>query len=63
MQLPMDFILFINANGENVYYTPAFYLNTVPYAIQMLLYTVPRFLPTGWTQPADWFGYSTYTED
>jgi hypothetical protein len=53
----------INNNGENVYYTPAFYLNTVNYAIQILLYTVPRSLPVGWTQPGNWIGYSTYTAD
>ena len=26
----------INNNGDNVYYTPAFYVNTVSYAVQML---------------------------
>ena len=40
----------INDNVDNVYYTPAFYVNTVSYAVQMLLYTVPRSLPSGWTQ-------------
>ena len=29
----------------------------------MLLYTVPRSLPSGWTQPSNWIGYSTYTSD
>jgi hypothetical protein len=53
----------INANGENVYYTPEFYLNTVNYAIQILLYAVPRSLPVGWTQPSNWPGYSTFTSD
>jgi hypothetical protein len=53
----------INANGENVYYTPAFYLNSVNYAIQILLYAVPRSLPVGWTQPSNWIGYSTYTSN
>lgn len=53
----------INNNNENVYYTPAFYLNTVNYAVQILLYAVPRSLPVGWTQPANWIGYSTYTSD
>jgi hypothetical protein len=53
----------INSAGENVYYTPAFYVNSVSYAIQILLYTVPRSLPTGWTQPANWIGYSTHTAD
>jgi len=53
----------INNNGDNVYYTPAFYLNTVSYAVQMLLYTVPRSLPSGWTQPSNWIGYSTFSSD
>ena len=53
----------INNNGDNVYYTPAFYLNTVSYAVQMLLYTVPRSLPSGWTQPSNWIGYSTFAND
>ena len=51
----------INDAGENVYYTPAFYVNQVSYAIQILLYTVQRALPTDWTQPANWIGYSTHT--
>jgi hypothetical protein len=49
----------INNLGENVYYTPAFYVNAVSYAVQMLLYVVPISLPTGWTQPSNWIGYST----
>ncbi len=53
----------INNNGDNVYYSPAFYLNTVSYAVQMLLYTVPRSLPSGWTQPSNWIGYSTFSSD
>jgi len=53
----------INNVGENVYYTPAFYVNAVSYAVQMLLYTVPRSLPSGWTQPSNWIGYSTWTTD
>jgi hypothetical protein len=52
----------INANGENVYYI-GFYVNQTSYAIQLLLYTVPRSLPVGWTQPSNWVGYSTYTAD
>lgn len=52
----------IDNNGNNVYYI-AFYVNQVSYAIQILLYTVPRSLPAGWTQPASWIGYSTYTQD
>ena len=53
----------INNVGENVYYTPAFYVNAVSYAVQMLLYTVPRSLPSGWTQPSNWIGYSGWTTD
>jgi hypothetical protein len=53
----------INNVGENVYYTPAFYVNAVSYAVQMLLYTVPRSLPGGWTQPSNWIGYSGWTTD
>lgn len=53
----------INNVGENVYYTPAFYVNAVSYAVQMLLYTVPRSLPSGWSQPSNWIGYSTWTTD
>jgi hypothetical protein len=52
----------INNNSENVYYI-AFYVNPTDYAIQILLYTVPRSLPVGWTQPANWIGYSTHTSD
>ncbi len=43
----------VNSNGDSVYYTPAFYINTVSYAVQMLLYTVPRSLPTGWTHTSN----------
>jgi hypothetical protein len=53
----------IDNNGDNVYYTPAFYVNSVSYAIQLLLYVVPRSTPAGWTQPSNWIGYSTYTAD
>ena len=52
----------IDASGNNVYYI-GFYVNQTSYAIQILLYTVPRSLPTGWTQPATWVGYSTFTSD
>ena len=52
----------IDATGNNVYYY-GFYVNQTSYAIQILLYTVPRSLPTGYTQPSNWIGYSTYTAD
>jgi hypothetical protein len=53
----------INDKSENVYYTPAFYVNPTSYAIQILLYAVPRSLPAGWSQPTNWTGYSTFTSD
>jgi hypothetical protein len=55
----------IDGTGNSVYYTPALYLNTVSYAVQLLLYTVPRTLPSGFTQPSDWVRYndSTYSAD
>ena len=49
----------INDLFENIYYTPAFYVNPTSYAIQILLYTVPLTLPAGWFQPPNWIGYST----
>jgi hypothetical protein len=52
----------IDATGNNVYYY-GFYVNQTSYAIQILLYTVPRSLPIGWTQPSNWTGYSTHTSD
>jgi hypothetical protein len=52
----------INATGDNVYYY-GFYVNQTSYAIQILLYTVPRSLPVGWSQPTNWIGYSTHTAD
>lgn len=52
----------INASGNNVYYVD-FQTSVSYYANQILLYTVPRSLPTGWTQPANWIGYSTFTSD
>lgn len=52
----------IDANGDNVYFI-AFYVNPTSYAIQLLLYLVPRSLPVGFTQPSNWIGYSTYTAD
>lgn len=52
----------IDNNGNNVYYIN-FSVNQVSYAIQILLYLVPRSLPTGWTIPAGFIGFSTYTAD
>ncbi len=53
----------INYKSENVYYTPAFYVNPTEIAIQILLYAVPRSLPARWTTPSNWIGYSTFTSD
>ena len=52
----------IDATGNNVYYFN-FSVNKSYYAIQILLYAVPRTLPAGWTQPSNWIGFSTYTSD
>jgi len=52
----------INSSGQNVYYIN-FSVNQNYYSIQLLLYTVPRSLPTGFTAPSNWIGYSTYTSD
>lgn len=53
----------INATGDNVYYTPAFYVNPTSYAIQILLYTVPNSLPNGWTMPLNFIGFSGYVNE
>ncbi len=52
----------INQAGDFVYYIDV-QQNATYYANQILLYTVPRSLPTGWTQPSNWIGYSTFTSD
>jgi len=52
----------IDASGNYVYYID-FDVTTTYYANQILLFTVPRSLPTGWTQPSNWIGYSTFTSD
>jgi hypothetical protein len=52
----------INTNGDYVYYIDIVQDATY-YSNQILLYTVPRSLPVGWTQPSNWIGYSTFTSD
>ena len=52
----------INSSGQNVYYLN-FSVNQNYYAVQILLYLVPRSLPTGWTAPSNWIGFSTYPSD
>ena len=50
----------INSSGQNVYYINVS-TNQNYYAVQLLLYTVPTSLPTGYTAPSNWIGYSTYS--
>lgn len=52
----------IDDSGNNVYYIQ-FAVNQTSYAIQLILFLVPRSLPTGYTAPSNWIGYSTYTAD
>lgn len=51
----------INA-GENVYYVE-FIVNPNRYAIQLNTFLVPTALPTGFTQPANFAGYPTVSEN
>ncbi len=57
-----NWLYLIVESGDNVYYI-GFYVNQTSYAIQLLLYIVPRWLPTGYTAPSNWIGFSTYTAD
>ena len=50
----------INSSGQNVYYI-GFSTNQNYYSVQLSLYTVPTSLPTGYTAPSNWIGYSTYS--
>jgi len=50
----------INATGSYIYYID-FQLNSSYYSNQILLYTVPLSLPSGWSQPSNWIGYSTFS--
>jgi hypothetical protein len=52
----------VNSSGQNVYYID-FQTDITYYSNQILLFTVPRSLPSGWTQPSNWIGYSTFTLD
>lgn len=53
----------LNDKLEVVYYTPSFYVNPTSYAIQIILYTVPTSLPSGWSIPSNWIGFSTYAAE
>ena len=53
----------INFDGDYVYYTPKFSINQKYYSIEILFYAVPRAKPFGWQQPANWIGYSTYSQN
>ena len=52
----------VNANGDNVYYFEMI-VNANRYAIQLNTYQVPTSLPTGWTQPSNFAGYPTTTQN
>jgi hypothetical protein len=51
----------INASGQYVYYM-VFVLATNSYANQVLFFNVPTSLPSGWTAPSNWVGFSPVTE-
>ena len=55
----MNGLYLIDATGNNVYYFD-FSVNKTYYAIQIVLFTVPLALPTGWSAPPNWIGFSTY---
>ena len=48
----------INGSGQNVYYYSIQY-NSYQYGNQVLAYTVPTSLPSGYSQPTGWAGYPT----
>lgn len=52
----------VNANGDNVYYFEMI-VNANRYAIQLNTYLVPTSLPSGWTQPSNFAGYPTTTQN
>lgn len=47
----------IDSNGDNYYYI-VLSTNTNYYKVQLLLMNVPMSLPTGWTAPSNFAGYS-----
>ena len=46
----------INGSGQNVYYYSIQY-NSYQYGNQVLAYTVPTSLPSGYSAPSHWAGY------
>ena len=52
----------INASGDNVYYAEII-VNANRYAIQLNTFLVPTALPVGFTQPANFAGYPTTTQN
>lgn len=52
----------INASGDNVYYAELL-VNPNRYAIQVNTYLVPTALPVGYTQPSNFAGYPTTTQN
>jgi len=47
----------IDENGDNVFYFTILY-NPTYYAVQIVAQLVPTALPTNWTTPAGWVGFS-----
>jgi hypothetical protein len=58
--LQFDFIdlglYLVNADGDNVYYGE-FLINTVRNSVDIITYSVPLSLPSGFSQPSNWVGY------
>lgn len=52
----------INSSGDNVYYAE-FIVNPNRYAIQINTFLVPTSLPTGYSQPSNFAGYPTSTQN
>jgi hypothetical protein len=50
----------INATGQNVYFAE-FVINPTRYAVQINTFLIPTSLPAGYTQPANFAGYSNNT--
>lgn len=48
----------INGSGKYVYYLTILY-NPTFYSVQVIAQFVPTFLPSGWSEPANWVGYNS----
>ena len=53
--------LYLIDNNNNYVYYLILTTNITSYANQILALTVPLTLPSGYTQPTNWIGYSTYS--